>query len=262
MEVEFGRNSEVIYTEVNVDGGKVAYLTLNRPEKKNALSLEMLNALCDAMDEASKPEIRAVVLKGAGNCFSAGHDLREIAEGDETFVRTIFESCYRLMRKIRQIPKPVVAQVHGYAVAAGCQIVAACDMAFASEDAKFSLPGVKIGLFCATPLAIISRVIGRKKAFEMAFTGEIIDAFEAEKIGLINRVVKNHELDSEVRDVVGKLSKFSRSVIEKGKEFFYKQYCMNEFDAILYGIDVIVDMCGEQAAREGISSFLEKRKSK
>ncbi len=256
----FGSGDEVLYEEVEVEEGRnVAYLTLNRPEKRNALSMEMLNALCDAIDEASRKEVRTIVIKGAGKCFSAGHDLGEIREGDEREVRAIFENCYRLMRKIRLIPKPVIAQVHGYAVAAGCQLVAACDMAVAAESTKFSLPGVRIGLFCTTPLAVVSRSIGRKKAFEMAFTGEMIDAKEAERIGLVNRVVKDEELEKEVFELAKKLSTFSRSVIERGKEFFYKQYCMNEFDALLYGIDVIVEMSREEAAKEGLSAFLEKR---
>lgn len=263
MEItEFGKNSEVLYEEVEFDGKKAAYITLNRPEKRNALSFEMLNALCDSLDKANRPKVRAVVIKGAGSCFSAGHDLKEIAEGDETFVRLIFENCYRVMRKIRQIPKPVIAQVHGYALAAGCQLVAACDMALAAENARFSLPGVKIGLFCTTPLAVVSRVVGRKKAFEMAFTGEMIDAFEAERIGLVNRVVEDDRLEEEVKKLVGKLLNYSRDVMEKGKEFFYRQYCMNEFEALLYGIDVIVEMSRSEAAKEGLSAFLEKREAR
>ncbi len=267
----FGAGDEVLYEEVvaGKDGKedeeargtrkRIAYITLNRPEKRNALSMEMLNALCDAMDEASKPEVGAVVMRGNGKCFSAGHDLREIAESEEKTVRTIFENCYRLMRKIRLIPKPVIAKVHGYAVAAGCQLVAACDMAVAAESAKFSLPGVKIGLFCTTPLAVVSRVVGRKKAFEMAFTGEMLDAREAERMGLVNRVVRDEELERETFELAKKVSSYSSSVIGKGKEFFYKQYCMNEFDALLYGIDVIVEMSRGEAAKEGLSAFFEKR---
>ncbi len=256
----FGRNEEVLYEEREVGDSKyIAYLTLNRPEKRNALSNEMLNALCDAVDEASRNEVRVIVIRGAGSCFSAGHDLKEISEGGEAEVRTVFENCYRLMRKIRQVAKPVIAQVHGYAVAAGCQLVAACDMAVAEENARFSLPGVKIGLFCTTPLAIVSRCVSRKKAFEMAFTGEFVDAREAERIGLVNRVVKEEELEETVFELARKIAGYSRSVIEKGKEFFYKQYCMNEFDALLYGIDVIVEMSKSDAAKEGLSAFFEKR---
>ncbi len=250
--MQFGKNSEVIYELEN----KVAYLTLNRPEKRNALSTEMLNALCDALDEASDAEVRAVVIKGEGKGFSAGHDLKEILEGD---TRNVFESCYRLVRKIRQIRKPVIAQVHGFAIAAGCQLVAACDMAIAAESTKFSLPGVKIGLFCATPVATLSRKVSMKKLFEMAFTGEEIDAKEAERIGLINRAVPDEELEIEVKKLAEKFAKFSRNVIGDGKEFFYKQYCMNEFEALLYGIDVIVEMSEKKDAKEGISAFFEKR---
>ncbi len=256
--MSFGRNAEVLYEEK--DG--IAFITMNRPEKMNALSMEMLNALCDAFDEASKPEIRVVVVKGTGRCFSAGHDLKEIAESDEDYVRAIFENCYRLMRKIRQIPKPVIAQVHGYAVAAGCQLVAACDMAIAAKSARFSLPGVKIGLFCTTPLAVVSRNVNRKKAFELAFTGEEIDAVEAERVGLINRAVEDEELEREVNELARKLCRFSRNVMERGKEFFYRQYCMNEFDALLYGIDVIVEMSKSEDARKGLKAFFERKKAK
>ncbi len=255
---EFGKNSEVIY---ELENG-ISYITMNRPEKRNALSLEMLNALCNAIDEATNPEVKAVVIKGNGKCFSAGHDLKELLESDENYIRVVFETCYNLVRKIRLIKKPVIAQVHGCAVAAGCQLVAACDMVFAGESAKFSLPGVKIGLFCTTPVAVLSKKVSMKKLFEMAFTGEFIDAKEAEKIGLINKAVPDESLEHEVRSIAKKLTKFSRYVIGKGKEFFYKQYCMNEFEALLYGIDVIVEMSQENDAKEGIRAFLEKRTPK
>jgi enoyl-CoA hydratase/carnithine racemase len=244
---------------VQVDGS-VATLILNRPDRRNALSLHTMEEVIDSLkDLASRQEIKVVVLKGNGPAFSAGHDLGELAQSDIIGYRTVFATCMNMMLLLHEIPQPVIAGVHGVATAAGCQLVAACDLAIAAEDARFATPGVKIGLFCTTPMVPLSRAVGRKRAMEMLFTGAFISARDACTFGLVNRVVPAGELDAAVRELAGEISRYSRSVIGSGKESFYKQIEMAERFAYAYASEVISADGVTPQAREGIAAFLEKR---
>ena len=251
----------MIYKDIQVQtDGPISTLLLNRPEKRNALSLNTLEEMLHALkDLARRQEVRVVLLRGSGPVFSAGHDLKELAGGGLNEYRKIFETCMKMMLLLREIPQPVIAAVHGTATAAGCQLVAACDLAVATEDARFATPGVKIGFFCTTPMVPLSRVIGRKKALEMLFTGEFISAQEALQFGLINRVVPTEELDKTVVKLAEHICQFSRTVLGVGKEAFYRQIEMSERLAYAYGSEVISVNGVMPVAREGMASFLEKR---
>ena len=194
------------------DAGTAARVTLNRPERRNALSLELMDELVDVLQGlGTRSDVRAIVVDGAGVVFSAGHDLGEMVGRDLPFYQRLFDSCTRLMETIHRVPQPVIAKVHGVATAAGCQLVAACDLAVAADDARFATPGVKIGLFCSTPMVPLSRAVGRKRALEMLLTGEPISAATALEWGLVNRVVPAGELakrQDEVRDVISGISGF------------------------------------------------------
>jgi enoyl-CoA hydratase/carnithine racemase len=245
--------------QVKIDGA-TATLTLNRPEKRNALSLDLMAETIDFLKHlAHAEEIRVLVLRGHGPAFSAGHDLAELSEGNLQDYRTVFTTCMKMMLLLHKIPQPVIARVHGIATAAGCQLVAACDLAIAAADARFGTPGVKIGFFCTTPMVPLSRAIGRKKALEMLFTGEFISAQEALQFGLVNRVVPAQELDSAVKKLADHISQFSRTVIGIGKEAFYRQIEMAERLAYAYATEVIAANGVMPVAREGIAAFLEKR---
>ena len=243
--------------------GRIGVITLNRPETRNALSLELLSELKDLVNTLSEErKVRVVIIKGAGKVFSSGHDLKEILNKHPIEVERLFTRCFEVMRSIRDAPQPYIAQVHGVATAAGCQLVAACDMAVAARSALFSTPGVKIGLFCYTPIVFVSRAVGRKKAFEMGFTGEFITADEALKFGLVNRVVEDEKLEEETMRLAEKIAVYSLNVLESGKKFFYKQIFMEDFQALAYATETISLYSSTEDAEEGISAFFEKREPK
>ena len=237
---------------------RVAWLTLNRPERRNPLGLEMMEALIDALTTLPA-ETAAVVVAGAGPAFSAGHDLAEVLGSDESELEKIFARCTELMETISRIPQPVIARVHGVATAAGCQLVAAADLAVAAESARFATPGVKIGLFCSTPMVPISRAVGRKRAMEMLLTGQMIDASTALDWGLVNRVVPDEQLDSAVADLVESIIAFSPAVIALGKRTFYSQIDVDQHQAYEDTRAVMVANAQMEDAKEGMGAFLDKR---
>jgi len=240
--------------------GVTARITLNRPEKRNALSLELMQELIGAVEAAaSNPEVRAIVVEGAGVAFSAGHDLGELVGRDIAFFQKIFDVCVELMETIHRVPQPVIAKVHGIATAAGCQLVAACDLAVAAADARFATPGVKIGLFCSTPMVPLSRAVGRKRALEMLLTGDPIDAAMALEWGLVNRVVPAEELDATVGDLVQRIARSSPLTTGIGKETFYAQVDLDEHRAYDLTKSVMAMNSLAADAQEGICAFLEKR---
>lgn len=244
---------------VNRDG-EIATITLNRPEKRNALSLHVMRELDSALgDIAVKREIRAIVLRAEGAAFSAGHDLRELVGHDVDAYREIFEACVQLMTRIATIPQPVIAEVAKIATAAGCQLVAACDLAVASTEATFATPGVRIGLFCSTPMVALTRAIGRKRAMEMLLTGESIDAPTALAWGLVNRVVPLERLHDEALALARKIAASSRDVVALGKAAFYAQIDMDQTRAYEYTKEVMTSNALEPDAAEGIAAFLERR---
>jgi enoyl-CoA hydratase/carnithine racemase len=237
-----------------------ARITMNRPDKRNALSLELMDELITALRDASAdPAARAIVIEGAGPAFSAGHDLSEMIARNEAFYRELFRVCTVLMETIHELPQPVVAKVHGIATAAGCQLVAACDLAVASAEARFATPGVKIGLFCSTPMVPVSRAIGRKRAMELLLTGEAIDAAIALEWGLVNRVVPSQELETAVADLVAAIARSSAYTVATGKHAFYDQVDRPEHEAYEHCKVVMADNALAPDAQEGMSAFLEKR---
>ena len=238
--------------------GPITTITLNRPERRNALSLEFMNELIEALRGLDR-STEVVVIAGNGPAFSAGHDLSEIVGGEPAFFTELFGVCTELMETIHRIPQPVIARVHGIATAAGCQLVASCDLAVSADTATFATPGVKIGLFCSTPMVPISRAVGRKRAMQMLLTGEPIAATTAVEWGLVNSAVPAEELDDEVDALIGKILRFSPTVIGIGKETFYSQVDLEEHDA--YGIakKVMAENAALPDAQEGMSAFLEKR---
>jgi enoyl-CoA hydratase/carnithine racemase len=244
-----------------VAGTPVAELVLNRAERRNALSLGMMRSLIDALDAvAIDPGVRVVVLSGDGPAFSAGHDIGEMVEcRRDEYYRELFSTCTTLMTRLHEIPQPVIAKVHGVATAAGCQLVAACDLAVASEDARFATPGVNIGLFCSTPMVPLSRSIGRKRALEMLLTGDMIDAPTALEWGLVNRVVPAGDLDGAARALADRIVAASGHVIALGKRAFYAQEPLDERQAYGLACAVMVDNALADDAAEGMRAFLEKR---
>jgi enoyl-CoA hydratase/carnithine racemase len=245
--------------------GTVTRITLNRPEKRNALSLALMEELIAALEGVAGPpaeeaeHCRVVVLEGSGPCFSAGHDLSEMVGRDVGFYQHIFTVCTRLMETVQSIPQPVIAKVHGIATAAGCQLVAACDLAVAEEGALFATPGVKIGLFCSTPMVEVSRAVGRKRVMEMLLTGTPIDAPTAADWGLVNRVVPAERLDGAVMELAEAIAASSPLVVGMGKEAFYRQIDVDKRQA--YDLTKAVMSLNAMAAdaQEGICAFLEKR---
>jgi len=235
-------------------------VTLNRPERRNALSLELMLELIDCLDQIGRDAgLRAVILAAAGKVFCSGHDLTELLGKSLTEYRRIFDVCTQLMTKIQSIPQPVIAQVQGLATAAGCQLVATCDLAVASEEAAFATPGVRIGLFCTTPMVALTRAIPRKRAFQMLVTGEVIDAHTAAQWGLVNRVVPAAELDSETRRLAARVAEASSLVVSLGKSAFYAQIELDQPRAYAYAKEVMSMNSLAADAQEGISAFLEKR---
>ena len=253
-----------VYIEITVDrDGEVAIISMNRPEKRNALSLNMMRELDAALAEAGEDAaVRAVVLRGEGPAFSAGHDLRELLDRHAETYRVIFEACVTLMARIAAIPQPVIAEVEKVATAAGCQLVAACDLAVASTQATFATPGVRIGLFCSTPMVPLSRAIGRKRAMEMLLTGKPIGAQTALEWGLVNRVVAPERLHAETLALAREIASASATIVGIGKAAFYEQIDLDQASAYDYTKEVMTANALEPDAREGISAFLEKRAPK
>jgi enoyl-CoA hydratase/carnithine racemase len=235
-------------------------ITMNRPQQRNALNTALMQELIAELErQAARPEVRAIVLKGAGPAFSAGHDLSELTDRSLEEERAIFSTCTRLMETIQRIPPPVIAAVHGIATAAGCQLVATCDLAIASEEATFATPGVKIGLFCSTPMVATSRVIGRKRALEMLLTGKAIDARTAAEWGLVNRVVAAERLDAEALDLARQIASASPLTLRIGKEAFYKQIDTDQATAYQLMSETMAENAMTGDAQEGMSAFLQKR---
>ncbi len=240
--------------------GNIALITLNRPQRRNALSLGLMQELIDCLDAiARRRDLRAVILAAAGNVFSSGHDLSEMVGRDVNEYRRLFDVCTELMAKLQSIPQPVIAEVQGTATAAGCQLVATCDLAIAAEEAMFATPGVRIGLFCTTPMVALSRAVGRKRALEMLFTGEPIDAHRAADWGLVNRVVAAGELRAETRNLANRIAEASDLVVALGKQAYYTQIDLDQAKAYAYAKEVMSMNSLTHDAQEGISSFLEKR---
>jgi enoyl-CoA hydratase/carnithine racemase len=235
-------------------------ITLNRPEKRNALSLDLMQELIAALREVSAhPSTRAIVIDGAGPAFSAGHDLSEMVGRDEAFLDELFRVCTTMMETIHELPQPVIAKVHGIATAAGCQLVAACDLAVAAEGTRFGTPGVKIGLFCSTPMVPVSRAVGRKRAMQMLLTGEPIDAQTALDWGLINQVVPADDVDAAVDHLTEAIARSSSYTVAVGKHAFYDQVDRAEHDAYEQTRVVMTENALAADAQEGMTAFLEKR---
>ena len=239
----------------------IAWLTLNRPKAYNALSSDLMSELISSLNSiANERDIKVVVIKGAGKGFCAGHDLQEMkVNNSETFLENFFAQCCVLMQAIVNLPQPVIAQVHGTAAAAGCQLVASCDLAFADDNATFATPGVNIGLFCSTPMVAVSRKINRKKMMEMLLLGDKIDSRTAVEHGLINRSVPGKLLNEAVSEVANKIASKSPLTLKIGKEAFYKQLEMPLSEAYEYTSKVMIQNMQAQDAEEGINAFIEKR---
>ena len=255
--------SEVTQTDVllqNVQDG-IATLTLNRPQQYNALSGELLTALQSALDAIADDEsIRVVIIAANGKAFCAGHDLKEMRSSDDrAFHQALFDQCGRLMMSIHQLPQPVIAQVNGIATAAGCQLVANCDLAVAADEARFAVSGINVGLFCSTPAVPLSRNLSRKKAMQLLLTGDFVDAHEADQLGLINEVVAGSELESATIALAEKIAAKSALSIKIGKDMFYKQLPMDLADAYAYASERMACNMDSHDAREGIDAFIEKR---
>lgn len=239
--------------------GDVVRITMNRPARRNSLSSEHLSELLAAFRSAAESDATGIVLAGEGPVFSAGHDFADVAARDLDGVRALLVLCTELMRTIESVPQVVVARVHGLATAAGCQLVASCDLAVAADVAGFALPGGKAGWFCHTPAVPVARSIGRKRLMEMALTGDAIDARTAEQWGLVNRVVPLAELDSAVDDLLARATRGSRAGKALGKRTIYAQLDRPESDAYDIAIEVMAQASQSPGAKEGMASFLEKR---
>jgi enoyl-CoA hydratase/carnithine racemase len=241
--------------------GAVATLTMNRPEKRNALSAAHMRELIAALRElGGDAAVRAVILAGNGPAFSAGHDLGEMVGRQLADYRALFDTCVELMTAIQAIPQPVIARVHGIATAAGCQLVASCDLAVAAEGARFATPGVTIGLFCTTPMVALTRAIGRKRAMQLLLTGEAIDAATAADWGLINRVVPADALTVETRTLAERIAAASTLVVGLGKQAFYTQIDLDQPKAFAYDKEVMSLNALAGDAQEGMCAFVEKRR--
>ena len=255
------RVTRMSYTNLlyNVEGS-TAILTLNRPERRNALSLDLIMELIACLDDVDRnEEIRAVIIGATGPVFSSGHDLSEMRYREPGEYMRLFEACSELMKKLQSIRQPVIAEVQGIATAAGCQLVASCDLAIASETAFFGTPGVRIGLFCTTPMVALSRAIGRKRALEMLLTGEMISAVAAAEWGLINRSVPPSALQAETRRLAACIASASPLTVGIGKKAWYAQIDLDQAQAYTYAKDVMSMNSLTEDAQEGIAAFLEKR---
>ena len=258
------RNNEILKTTIDKNG--IFRLTLNSQHNHNALSEEMMLNIQTALDESiNNKKIRVIIVSADGPTFSSGHDLKELTEGRQNpdkgknYFTTIMKKCSKLMQSIVNNPKPVIAEVNGTATAAGCQLVASCDLAYASKTATFATPGVNIGLFCSTPMVAVSRNISNKHSMEMLLTGDLISATKAEKIGLINKAVDESLLKKETMEAAQKISKKSAITLKIGKEAFYKQIDMTLSEAYDYASDVMVQNMLKLDAEEGIKAFINKR---
>lgn len=250
-----------IYENLLVEiSAPLARITLNRPERRNALSLALMQELLACLKQLSQSrEVGAIILAASGNVFSSGHDLNELRGRTLGDYRQLFDVCAELMTTLQRIPQPVIAEVQGMATAAGCQLVATCDLAVAAEGAKFATPGVRIGLFCSTPMVALSRAVGRKRALEMLMTGNPIDASTASDWGLINRVVPASELRAETETLAKQIATASPLTISIGKQVFYTQIDLDQAKAYDYTKEVMSLNAMADDAQEGISAFLEKR---
>lgn len=248
-----------VLTRADRDG--VATLTLNRPHARNALSVALMTALEEAFAKlAADKSVKVVVVAGAGPAFCAGHDLKEIrANPGRAHYEALFEQCSRLMTAIVRCPKPVIARVHGIATAAGCQLVASCDLAVAASDARFATPGVNIGLFCSTPMVALTRAVGRKAAMEMLLTGDLMSAEQAKASGLINRIVPTSELENATHALATQIASKSPLTLKIGKEAFYRQMEMGLDDAYAYASRAMTENMLARDAEEGIDAFIAKR---
>ncbi|WP_282609227.1 enoyl-CoA hydratase [Pelagibius sp. Alg239-R121] len=247
------------------DADGIATLTLNRPKQYNALSTGLMTEVQKALDNLREDRsVKIVILEAAGKGFCAGHDLKEMraaggADDKRAYFEAVFKHCSKMMLSIARLPQPVIAKVHGIATAAGCQLVATCDLAVASHSAHFATPGVNIGLFCSTPMVALSRAVPRKTAMEMLLTGEGIDAAKAEQIGLINKAVAEEELDRVVLDYAQKVAGKSPLTLKIGKEAYYRQIEMDLEQAYSYTSEVMTINMLARDAEEGIDAFIEKR---
>ena len=248
------------------DTNSIAHLKMNAPEKLNALSEEMLSALQSQFDSLQNDrQIRAVILSGSGKAFCAGHDLKEMTagrqaeDGGKAYFTELFQKCARMMTSIQKLPQPVIAQVHGIATAAGCQLVASCDMAVAADSTRFGVNGVNIGLFCSTPMVALSRNIPRKQAFEMLTTGQFINAERARELGLVNRIVSEDELEEATTELAETVASKLAVAVKIGKEAFYNQLQMPLSEAYDYTGSVMAENMLFRDTEEGISAFIEKR---
>ncbi len=252
-------SSAVPALQIQAEHG-VGRITLNRPERRNALSQSLITELSKALDQlGGDPVIRVIVLGAAGPVFSSGHDLGEMTGRSEAEYRDLFSSCSAMMQKLHDVPQPVIARVQGLATAAGCQLVAACDLAVASADAKFATPGVKIGLFCTTPMVPLVRNVPSKAALEMLLTGWPITAERAYQLGLVNRVVPAEQLDAAIQDYIDVIQASSGETIRQGKRAFYAQRELTEAAAYDRAVDVMTENALQPDAQEGIGAFLQKR---
>ena len=248
------------------DTNSIAHLKMNAPEKLNALSEEMLSALQSQFDSLQNDrQIRAVILSGSGKAFCAGHDLKEMTagrqaeDGGKAYFTELFQKCARMMTSIQKLPQPVIAQVHGIATAAGCQLVASCDMAVAADSTRFGVNGVNIGLFCSTPMVALSRNIPRKQAFEMLTTGQFINAERACELGLVNRIASEDELEEATTELAETVASKLAVAVKIGKEAFYNQLQMPLSEAYDYTGSVMAENMLFRDTEEGISAFIEKR---
>lgn len=251
---------EAILLKQQAEG--ICTLTLNRPKQFNALSSAMLDALQQGLDEISKDDsVRVVIIAGNGKAFCPGHDLKEMRSSeDRAFHQALFDKCGKLMLTINQLPQPVIAQVHGIATAAGCQLVANCDLAVATTDARFAVSGINVGLFCSTPAVPLSRNLPRKQAMEMLLTGDFISAQTALHYGLLNKVVEADDLENTTRELAEKIVAKSANAISIGKEMFYRQLPLDLSEAYAFASERMACNMDSEDAREGIDAFIEKRK--
>lgn len=259
--------SDILLEELTENG--VMRLTLNDSKRRNALSEEMMAKLTDSLDQASKNDaVRVIVIAGKGPAFCAGHDLKQMSAGRNNadngheYFKEVFTICSKLMQLITNNSKPVIAEVAGVAAAAGCQLVASCDLAIAGESARFVTPGVNIGLFCSTPMVALSRNVSNKAAMEMLLTGEMVDSKKAEHIGLINRVVDDKKITEATMAMAEIIASKSRMTVKTGKQAFYRQKEMSLTDAYDYASSVMVENMLKSDAKEGIDAFSEKRQPK
>lgn len=256
-----GGNGSQVTSHVRVSrNGDIGEVLLDNPARRNPLSLAVLRDLIAAVTSfGADPAVRVIVISGTPPAFSAGHDLAEMVDRSDAFYEELFDVCCELMAVIRGVPQPVVAAVDGIATAAGCQVVAACDLVVATEGSRFATPGVRIGLFCSVPMVPLSRAIGRKRALEMLLTGDPIDAATAADWGLVNRVVPAGELQEAVADLAGRIGRFSAGVLAIGKQAFYEQLDRAEPEAYGYTRQVMAANAAMDDAQEGIGAFLQKR---